>query len=79
MKILALSLSLAALSLAAPAFAADGDQLPYPDPGRPYNYQLAADGDQAPQVTGLNGTVILAEFNDNIYNPYPPFGRLHGA
>ncbi len=42
------SMSLAALLLAAPAFAADGDRVPYPDPGRPFNYQLAADGDQLP-------------------------------
>ncbi len=42
------AVGLAALLLAAPAFAADGDRVPYPDPGRPFNYQLAADGDQLP-------------------------------
>ncbi len=44
------ALSLTALLLAAPAFAADGDRVPYPDPGRPANYQIqiAADGDQLP-------------------------------
>ncbi len=80
-RTLSISLALTTLLLAAPAFAADGDcvpfgkigpcksmpvdvqnlklaadgdRLPYPDEGRPfnerrpYNYQIAADGDKLP-------------------------------
>jgi len=72
------AVSLAALLLAAPVFAADGDRLPYPDPGRPYNYQLAADGDQLPALQvaadgdehqALQPAVFLAGANDRIGVP----------
>jgi len=89
------AVGLAALLLAAPAFAADGDCVPFWQCGpTPAGLQ-----DQDQQIAGLNGmvilaelndvfsddvysaspffgqpsTVILAEFNDDIYNPYPPF------
>lgn len=72
------AVGLAALLMAGPAFAADGDCMPFWKCGTtPAGLQDQQVQDQ--QVTELNGPIILAEFtdvfSDDVYSASPSFGQ----